>query len=163
MLQASPRGEDLTKIKFARFHFNGVNTTLLDRKTKSLSTGSTGVGESPHHEDPDVKKLKAAGLLPDSTSADSAQAAGGGSKMVPVAHGGKSSGRYPGPCVDGLQQCNTLPSYGLRTSVVCRRLVPPNQLPPPFPRHLCHSRMHAIAAIAQGLLIKSGTTKRSQR
>lgn len=35
-IRASPRSEDLTKIKFARFVFNGVSTTVVSRSTKHM-------------------------------------------------------------------------------------------------------------------------------
>ncbi len=64
----------MTKINFARFHFNGVDTTLLDLKTKNLN----GHGEDTSAvEDADLHILIAAGMLPDSQSADSTPRGGG--------------------------------------------------------------------------------------
>lgn len=66
----------MTKINFARFHFNGVDTTLLDLKTKNLNGHASGEDTSGV-EDADLHILIAAGVLPDSQSGDSTPRGGG--------------------------------------------------------------------------------------
>lgn len=89
--QASPRREDLTKIKFARFNFNGVNTTLLDRKTKSLNNGAGGADKdaAPIQDDADMHTLIATGVLSGPETADDPSQAGGvASRSDGQEHGG---------------------------------------------------------------------------
>jgi hypothetical protein len=88
--QASPRSEDLTKIKFARFHFNGVNTTLLDRKTKNLNSGGVGDTDAAQVEgDADMHTLIATGVLSGSDDTDGSLEP---ARAAPRSEGSKSVG-----------------------------------------------------------------------
>ena len=98
--QASPRSEDLTKIKFARFHFNGVNTTLLDRKTKNLNNSGGGDTDAAQLEgDADMHTLIATGVLSGSDDADGSSEAARG---APRSEGGECVGT---PSLSCLVDC----------------------------------------------------------
>ena len=77
-VQASPKGEDLTKIQFARFSFNGVDTRLLDRQTKKVNNGSVEGSEgSQPLEGTDLQSLIDTGLFTESGGAEDAAGASG--------------------------------------------------------------------------------------
>jgi len=74
--QASPKSEELTKIQFARFSFNGVDTTMLDRQIKKVCNGSVeGSDGAQVLDSTDLQSLIDKGVLSDSGGEE--DAAGG--------------------------------------------------------------------------------------
>ena len=63
----------MTKIQFARFSFNGVDTTLLDRQTKKVNNGSVEGSEGAQVlEGTDLQSLIDKGLFKEAGGAEDA-------------------------------------------------------------------------------------------
>ena len=105
--RASPRGgEDLTKINFARFHFNGVNTRQLGSSTTASPDESAS---APHSEDPGTPaKAQAAEEAELSRKTQNAlatvAAAGAQAPGAVAADAGGSDGAANAPALEELSQ-----------------------------------------------------------
>ena len=105
--RASPRGgEDLTKINFARFHFNGVNTRQLGLSTTASPDESASAS---HSEDPGTPaKVQAAGEAELSRRTQNAlatvAAAGAQALGAGAADAGGSAGAANAPALEELSR-----------------------------------------------------------